>query len=179
MVDERLKDWYIISMKITSKEIAICAINLALMALSAQIYIPLSPPVTLQIAILLFICGYFGFKISVITVFCYLIAGIIGLPVFSGFQGGASVIFGATGGFLLSFLIFPFVFLLYKQNSVKKLIFCYLISLIACYLLGFLWITIYVKSISAIKWLIIFIPADVIKAIIAGIVTTKLNKIAK
>lgn len=164
-------------MKYTSKQVALSAINFALISLSAQIYIPFSPPVTLQIAIIFFICGFFEFKISILSIFAYILAGIIGLPVFSGFQGGASVILGPTGGFIISFLFLPFIFLLFKANSLKKLIICYLVSLLVCYLLGFLWLSVYLKSSTAIKSILIFIPADILKMILSGILTIKLIKI--
>ena len=35
---------------------------------------------------------------------CYLVLGCIGLPVFSGWHGGADVLFGVTGGYLMAYV---------------------------------------------------------------------------
>ena len=34
----------------------------------------------------------------------YLLMGMVGLPVFAGFKGGAGALLGATGGYILGFL---------------------------------------------------------------------------
>ncbi len=159
-----------------TKQITVCALNVAILAISAQVYIPLSPPVTMQLAVIFFICAFFNFKISFISVLVYLLSGLIGLPVFSGFSGGASALLGATGGFLISFILIPFIFLLFK-NKLWTLIICYALSLIVCYFFGILWLYFYLKSLSgAIKSLIIFLPADALKAIFATVLIKAINK---
>ena len=42
---------------------------------------------------------------AMISVLLYLLIGFIGLPVFSGFGGGAGKLFGPTGGYLLGYLV--------------------------------------------------------------------------
>ena len=163
-----------------TKQIALSAVNVAIIALSAQIQIPITPPITLQLAVIFFICGFFSFKIAFLSITTYLLAGFIGLPVFCGFQGGATVIMGATGGFLVSFLLFPFIFLLAGSNSVKRLVLCYILSLIVCYIFGFLWLNSYLKSsYTAFTSILIFIPADIIKGIFSAFLTVRLNKTIK
>ncbi len=44
-------------------------------------------------------------KKATISVAIYLLIGLAGLPVFSGFTGGAGKLFGPTGGYLLGYLV--------------------------------------------------------------------------
>lgn len=87
-----------------AKRLTKIALFVALIAVCAQIYVPLSGGVgvTLQtLAVMLASCmlGCDG----VIAVAVYLFCGAIGLPVFSAF-GSTSTLFSPTGGFLIGFL---------------------------------------------------------------------------
>ena len=44
-------------------------------------------------------------KNAIISVILYLLIGFVGLPVFSGFTGGAGKVFGPTGGYLIGYLV--------------------------------------------------------------------------
>ena len=76
-----------------------------LVALSAQITIPLQPvPITLQSFAALLVGMAFGPKMGSKIIFAYLCEGACGLPVFADFSWGFHVLFGPTGGYLLGFL---------------------------------------------------------------------------
>lgn len=67
--------------------------------------VPMWPvPMTLQSLAVLCIGGMYGFPLAAITVATYLAQGALGLPVFSGGQGGIMHLFGPTGGYLFGFL---------------------------------------------------------------------------
>jgi biotin transport system substrate-specific component len=82
----------------------------ALMAAGAYLAIPIGPvPIVLQ-NMFVFMAGLLlGSRWGLASVAVYLLAGIVGLPVFAGGTGGIGRIFGPTGGFLLGYL--PVVFL--------------------------------------------------------------------
>ncbi|MWG34453.1 biotin transporter BioY [Halomarina oriensis] len=65
---------------------------------------PLSPaPVTLQV-LAVFLAGLFlGPVWGSVSMAVYLVAGAVGLPVFAGATAGVGVLFGPTGGYLLSY----------------------------------------------------------------------------
>ncbi len=160
-----------------SKQIAICALLICLIAISAQIYIPFSPPITMQLAVIFFICGFFNFKTAFISVWTYITCGAIGLPVFSGFSGGAYALLGTTGGFIVGFLFIPFIFLIYKKERLWKLCFCYCLSITVCYSFGILWLNFYLNSFSgAIKSIIVFLPFDILKATLATVLIKAIKK---
>lgn len=71
-----------------------------------SIPIPLSPvPITLTNLVLLTGLYVLGWKDSLISYVIYLLIGLAGLPVFSGFSGGPGKIAGPTGGYLAGFLL--------------------------------------------------------------------------
>ncbi len=78
----------------------------ALTAIGAQIEIPHVPvPYTLQTLFVLLAGGVLGRRNGSLSQVLYLLAGMIGLPVFAGFGGGFGRLLGPTGGYLLSFPI--------------------------------------------------------------------------
>ena len=85
----------------STRSIARCGVLVALLAASAWITVPLGPvPFTMQtFAIFLAV----GTRDALFTVVIYLLLGTVGVPVFSGFQGGLGVLMGPTGGYLLGF----------------------------------------------------------------------------
>lgn len=93
-------------MKLTSKEMVLAAEFAALIAVLSQLTIPLGViPLTMQTFAVGFVATVLGRKLGTISVFIYLLLGLIGLPVFAGFSGGMHVLFGPTGGYLAGFII--------------------------------------------------------------------------
>jgi len=67
--------------------------------------VPGSPvPVSLATFVVYLAGMVLGAKQGVICVLVYLLLGTVGLPVFSGFSGGAGVLLGPTGGYLLGYI---------------------------------------------------------------------------
>jgi biotin transport system substrate-specific component len=75
-------------------------------ALSAQVYIPLEPvPFTGQTFGVLVVGGALGFRRGALALLLYLAIGVVGLPVFAQGTHGADVLRGATGGYLIGFVV--------------------------------------------------------------------------
>jgi biotin transport system substrate-specific component len=77
----------------------------ALTAAGAYLAIPIGPvPIVLQ-NMFVFLAGLLlGSRWGAASVAVYLLAGVVGLPVFAGGTGGVGRLFGPTGGFLLGYL---------------------------------------------------------------------------
>lgn len=90
---------------------AYASLMAALTAVGAYISIPIGPvPIVLQ-NLFVFLTGLLlGKKWGTIAVATYLLAGVCGLPVFSGGRGGIGHVIGPTGGYLVGYL--PAVFLI-------------------------------------------------------------------
>ena len=89
-----------------AKRVARAGVMVALLAVSAQVMVPIGPvPFTLQTLVLAMVPAVLDPSTSVLTVLAYVLLGAIGLPVFSGFQGGVGALAGPTGGFLWGFVL--------------------------------------------------------------------------
>lgn len=62
-------------------------------------------PITLQSFVVLFIAIGLGWRIGVLSVLGYILAGILGLPVFAGYRSGPEVLSGPHAGFFLGFIL--------------------------------------------------------------------------
>jgi biotin transport system substrate-specific component len=133
---------------------------------------PFGVPFTLQVfGVILTI--YFLKRDAWKAVLIYVLLGAIGLPVFAGFGGGLSVIFGPTGGYIIGFLIATFVAYLPFNNIIKGFLAIFII-----YIFGVsgLMIKLDLSLIKAIKiGFLPFILFDSIKVIL-GYYTYKLTQ---
>ena len=85
-------------------DLAYTALFTVLIMVCAWITVPLTVPFTLQTFGVFAALGTLGGRRGTYAVAAYLLLGLAGLPVFSGFQGGPGVLLGTTGGYILGFL---------------------------------------------------------------------------
>ncbi len=119
------------------------ALFAGLLAICAWISIPfVGMPLTLQTFGVFFALGMLGGKYGTIAIAIYLLMGAVGLPVFSGFQGGLGVLLGPTGGYLIGFLATGIVYRFITRRltrSPNTRLFGMVLGLLCCYLVGTLW----------------------------------------
>lgn len=84
--------------------IALFAVLTAICAWISTPKTPISVPFTLQTFALFATLTILGGRRGLWAVLVYLLMGLVGLPVFSGFQGGPGVLLGATGGYIIGFI---------------------------------------------------------------------------
>ena len=79
--------------------------------------------------------GYFlGMKMGVCTIVAYILLGLVGAPVFAGFQGGFQVLISYTGGFIFGYI--PFAFLCGVGGKRWQKIVFGICGLLVCHLAG-------------------------------------------
>lgn len=67
--------------------------------------VPISPvPVSMGTFAVYLTVYILGMKKGLISILIYLLLGLAGLPVFTGFSGGPAKVFGPTGGYLVGYL---------------------------------------------------------------------------
>ena len=120
-----------------AKMMARCALFVSLTAVCAWIGLPL-PPVrfTFQTLGVMTALGLLGGKWGAVSVLIYLLLGLAGLPVFSGFRGGLGAFLDPTGGFLMGMLLGALCY--WPVEKIGKLP-ALLGFLTVCYGCGLLW----------------------------------------
>lgn len=143
----------------------------ALICVLAPLSIPLpgGVPISLTNMVIYFIVYLIGGKKGTACFCVYLLLGLIGLPVFSGFTGGIGKLAGPTGGYLIGFIFTATMcglFLYIGKGKIWIYIFGMIAGLIMAYLFGSLWFM-YSMNVSLMKTLTIcvfpFLIGDVIK----------------
>lgn len=135
-----------------------CSLFTVIIALCSYITIPVVIPFTLQTLGIFLSLELLGGKKGTFCVLLYILLGIVGVPVFSGFRGGLGVLLSNTGGYIMGFI---FLALIYW--GITRLGACSLwsriagmfLGLIACYSFGTLW---FVFAYSDIKNMSEMIP---------------------
>ncbi len=107
-----MNDTYALKTKIASHDILLVVGVALLIALGARVRIPIpfSPvPVTAQTLVVLLAGALLGPKRGVQAVALYLLAGLLGWPIFAGAGGGLAVLLGPTGGYLIGFIAAAYI----------------------------------------------------------------------
>ena len=124
----------------------------AVTAVCSWISLPLpftTVPINLATLAVFMAGGLLGSKYGLLAECVYVLCGGFGLPVFAGFRGGPSVLVGATGGFIVGYLVCALIVGLLVDKIYKaglkgtRRIFFIVLSLITgllcCYALGMAW----------------------------------------
>lgn len=90
--------------KTSVKDHTLCAMMAAVLCLLCPIAVPVGAvPVSLTNFVIFLMLYLLGIRKTLTAYIVYWVLGAVGMPVFSGFQGGVGKLFGPTGGFLLGF----------------------------------------------------------------------------
>ena len=181
-------------MKMSTRDMALSGVFAAVIAVFAVMTIPIGEvPITLGLFGVMLAAVVLGAKRGTVSALIYILIGAIGLPVFSGFKGGFSVIAGPTGGYISSYILVTLIIgaasgISAKQKSVLRTVICFIaciIGTVVCYFLGtlqFMAVSGNDLATSVGMCVLPFIPFDIIKsaaaAVIGVIVSRRVAKIA-
>ena len=135
--------------------------------------IPISPvPISLTNLAVYFTIYVLGTKKGTISYLIYLLIGLIGIPVFSGFTGGPAKLLGPTGGYLIGFIFMALLSGLCIEHTENRNVHFIgmLLGTAVCYLFGTVWLAkLAVMSFDAAlaAGVIPFIPGDLTKIVLA------------
>jgi len=154
----------------------------AIIAVLSQISIitPVGIPITFQVFAIA-LCGYIlGVKWGFGSVLAYILLGIVGLPVFSGFKGGIGVLFELTGGYIIGFI--PLVLFCGLAKHFKRKFVAVAISFIGlflCHAIGIVVLSLISNTPLVSALVSIYVPLtvkDIIFQSIAYFLATYINK---
>lgn len=150
------------------------------------IMLPFSPvPLSLATFVIYIAAASINWKTGTLAVVLYLLIGMIGLPVFSGFTGGVQKLVGPTGGFLIGYIPCALIIGLLVDKLEKKL-WIYPVSMVlgtaVLYALGTAWFMIslkYTLAAALMACVVPFLIFDAVKIVLASVVSPILRKTLK
>ena len=151
-----------------------CALMAALMCVLCPVSVPIGPiPISLSILVILLTVYVLGTWRALVSYTVYLLLGAVGMPVFSGFQGGLAKLAGPTGGYLAGFWLMILVAGIIMEKGKRNLLVTILGMLVGVavdYTVGTAWFVFQTEStvVHALDVCVYpFIPFDVAKIVIA------------
>ena len=152
--------------------------------------IPTVIPLTMQTFGVFLAFSFLGGKKGTAAVCLYLLLGLAGLPVFSGFGSGVGVLLGLTGGYLLGWVLAGLTVWLLESLLGTRLwarVVSLVAGLIICYTAGTAWFTVtYARQTgtvglwTALLWCVIpFIIPDLCKLALALWLSRRLERIER
>lgn len=161
------------------KRLVRCAVFILFISICSAFALPFGAvPLSLGLLALVAVSVAGEVKTAVLSVLGYLLLGAVGLPVFAGFKGGLGVIFGPTGGFLLSYIAVAVVIAVFAYRG--KAVLGIVLGLLVCYLKGSLWFMIIMKVsfTQAVSVTVLpFVVPDITKCILGYYIGKRIKKI--
>ena len=147
-----------------------------LMALSAQIMIPIGPvPITGQTFVVLLTGALLGSRLGAMAMIVYLIEGASGLPFFYGGSGGLGHLLGPTGGYLVAFPAAAFITGAFAEHDWDRRFLTAVVAMaigsVVIMLSGWTWFALVTNTPMSVAFnltVLKFIPGDIIKIILAA-----------
>lgn len=178
--------------KIKTKDLVLIALFASLTSIGAQISIPIGPvPITLQSLFCLLSALILGAKGGALSQILYVFMGLIGLPVFSGGQGGLTFAISPTFGFVIGFIMCAYAVGIISSKLNKTVLNYFIASLVGTiiiYLFGIIFFYFNMKYLvhknlnfyTILKLTTIpFLPGDLLKCIVASLVAVPVSLRAK
>lgn len=169
--------------KSTVYQMSIIGVMTAVICILAPLSIPIGVvPISLTNLAIYFAIYVLGMKKGSISYVIYMLIGFIGLPVFSGFTGGAPKLLGPTGGYIIGFLFMALISGFFIDNFFDKWYLCFIgmvLGTSVCYSFGTTWLAYQVHlpaSAALSAGVIPFIPGDLAKILIAVFIGPQIRR---
>lgn len=165
-----------------TKKLVLSAMFAAVMCILGPIAVYIgSVPVSLGTFGLYLLAAFLPWKNALAAIMVYLLLGMAGLPVFSGFSGGLAKVAGPTGGYLIGYI--PCVLILSiivrKWKKLPAYFLGAVLGTIVCYGIGSLWFMLLMKTgiVETLIYCVLpFLPGDFLKILGAGLLVSSCRR---
>ena len=160
----------------TTKRMALIGVMTAVTCILGPFSIPLPfSPVPISFTNLaIYLAAYvLGMKACTISYLIYMLLGMVGVPVFSGFTAGVGKLAGPTGGYLVGFFVDHF------PGKVALHIVGMVLGLAICYIFGTVWLAgqLNMNFVAGLGVGVIpYLPGDAVKIIFTALIGPKLRR---
>lgn len=157
------------------REASLVAVFAALTSVGAMLSFPMGPvPITFQTFFVYLAGGLLGPRLGALSQLVYLLMGLSGMPVFSSFHSGPSILAGPTAGYLISFPACSFISGIARGKGFLRSVLFLSLGTVIVYLSGVLWLSAFFGYQNALRLgLLPFIPGDSIKILLAAYVMSR------
>lgn len=158
---------------------------IGVLAFFPPVILPFIPvPITAQTLGVMLAGGLLGSRHGGLSVLLFVALVAIGIPLLSGGRGGLAILFGPGGGYVIAWPIAAFIigYLVEKNltslHFLKLLLFNIIGAILIVYAVG----VTYLSLMAELPWgstalsSLIFLPGDLVKAIIASAIILKVNQ---
>lgn len=172
---------------INVRQMVLIALLTAITCIFAPISMPIPvSPVPVSLATLVLYIGVFilPWKQALLSCLIYILLGVFGLPVFSGFSGGIGKLAGPTGGYLIGYFFLILIAGLFIEKASGKYRYVLyaaglVLGTLVTYIFGTVWLSMqmgltFPQGLAA--GVIPYLPGDTVKIVIALIFGPQLHK---
>lgn len=161
---------------LTAKQMSLTALMTAVICILApwSLNLYFSPvPISLGSMAIYFVLYVLGLKLGTVSVILYILLGLVGLPVFTNFTGGAAKLLGPTGGYIVGYIFLALICGFFLEKFPGRLslhIAGFLLGTLALYLFGTIWLKLQMNltfPAALMAGVVPYIPFDIIKLILA------------
>ena len=169
--------------KLSIYQLCMMAMMAALMCILGPMSIPIGQvPITFTNLVIYLAVFLLGTKMGTISCLVYLLLGMAGLPVFSGYSGGFAKLAGPTGGYLVGFLFMAAISGIFVERSSRNPVWSgagMVLGTAVLYLFGTAWFVLMMKCtvVYALAVCVVpFILGDLIKIVLAVILGKQVRR---
>ncbi len=123
------------------RDLTYISMMMVLLAVCAWITVPMTVPFTMQTFGVFLCLQLLGGRRGTLAIGLYILVGLVGVPVFSGFGAGPGVLAGPTGGYIVGFLLTGVLYWIGSRRrlGLKGEAILLIVGLLICYLFGTVW----------------------------------------
>ena len=165
------------------RDMAYTALFAAALCVAAPFSLYVGPiPLSFATLVIYIAAGALEWKASALSVVLYVLSGAVGLPVFTGFEGGFQKLVGVTGGFIIGYIpcaLAAGLIIDFSRKNLRSYVLGMITGTLLLYTCGTAWFMVQTRSSFAVSFALCvapFLAGDAVKIILACVAAPQLRK---